>query len=493
MNNGYLKVAAAMPQIYVGGIFQNTQNIKKMIMDLNAQCVDIALFPEMCLYGASQSPLAAQNALITECEEALLEIAQYTKNRQVLCAIGLPLRVEEKILNCVAVVGMGKIWCVIYKSNYKLNFDQITLGDYSIPFSARAIMRCNSDLPVNIAINIGKDLDFFCNTSANIILNPFSADLGQFDNYFDQIKNLSQSPPKAIISASGAIYKTPYAEKSCVIAECGKILSVSVDQPIATAELDIERIAGLRTLANNTFFLTGKTFENAFIELPLEKDTHFVRKRKYSRQPYTDDNFEKIYKRLIQILYELIANTKKKVALRQGEHFWLLLSLLLDTRQNYSVSPSLVTLLLDEPQEQDLIIKNSGFNIQLISQDKSQNIKNAYVLDWAQKNNSLILNGMDRTDYIRHKNHNINCVNPLINFNKTALMAMLRQRRKYDYGWSRILEQNQPSLDDIIIDFFIYHHIDCGLSAQKTKQIAYETFEDIKKTQDLWDEFVVTI
>ncbi|NLC16715.1 MAG: hypothetical protein GX756_02410 [Clostridiales bacterium] len=492
MNNGYLKAAAAMPQMYIGGIFQNTQNIKEMIMELNAQCVDIALFPEMCLYGASQSPIVAQNALINECEEALLEIAQFTKNRQILCAIGLPLRVEEKILNCAAVVGMGKIWCVVYKGNYKPSFDQIALGDYSIPFSNRALMRCNSHLPVNIAINIGKDLGFFYKTSANIVLNPYSTDLKQFDNYPNQIKILSQSPPKAIISACGAICKTPYADRSSTIAECGKILAASATQPIVTAELDIERIAGLRTLENNTFFLTEKAYENAFIELPLDQDTHFARKRKYPRQPYADDNFEKIYERLAQILYELIKNTKKRIALRQGGHFWLLVSLLLDMRQNYSVAPSSFTLLLDGLQDQDLIIKNSGFDIQETSKE-SQNIANAYVLDWAQKNNSLVLSGMDRTDFIRHKSCGIGFVNPLVNFNKTALCAMFSQRRKYDADWSRILEQNQPSLDEIIIDFFIYHHIDCGLSARKTKQIACETFEDIKKVQDLWDDFVVTI
>lgn len=56
MNNGYLKAAAAMPQMYIGGIFQNTQNIKEMIMELNAQCVDIALFPRCASTAQAKAP-----------------------------------------------------------------------------------------------------------------------------------------------------------------------------------------------------------------------------------------------------------------------------------------------------------------------------------------------------------------------------------------------------------------------------------------------------
>lgn len=490
MNNGYLKVAAAMPQVFVGGIFQNTQNIKKLIIELNALQVDIAVFPEMCLYGSSQSSIAAQNTLINDCEDALMEIAQFTKNRQVLCVIGLPLRVEDKILNCAAMIGMGKVWSIIYKSDQKYNFDNITLGDYSIPFSNKALMRCNSDLPINLAIVIGKDINNIFSTSANIVLNPFSADLEIFDNYYDQIKILSQNSPKAIISVCGTICKTPYADKSSIIAECGQILSKGVNQPIITAEIDIEKITGLRTIANQTFSLK----ENYFIELPLDQDTNFVRKRSYPRLPYANtNNFEKIYQRLTQILYELSDNTKKKIALSQGEHFWMMLSLLLDMCKTYALKSELITLLLDN-KDQDTLISNSGFEIQTLKLDeKSQNIKNAYIIDWAQDNDCILLGSIDRTDYLRHRPCNAHFVNPLINFNKTAIYIMLAQRRKYDNDWANILEQYQPKLDDIIIDFFVYHYIDCGLSAQKTKQIAYETFEDIKKIQDLWDEFVVTI
>lgn len=489
MNNGFLKVAAAIPQLFPGGVYQNSQNIKKLIMDLNALSVDIAVFPEMCLYGASQNSLAAQNTLIIECEEALLDIAQFTKNRQVLCVIGLPLRIEEKILNCAAVVGMGKIWGIVYKSDYKLNFDQITMGDYSIPFGDKALLRGDTELPINISIIIGKDINSIYNSSANIILNPFSADLVQFDNYFELIKALSSSPPKAVISVCGTLCKTPYSNKNSLIAECGRILAFG-NQPVVEAEIDIERITGLRTLSDQSMSFV----ENSFIELPIEKSPKFVIKRKYPRQPYADsDNMEHIYDRLVQILYELYSSSKKRLALYKDQHFWTLFSMLLDLRERFSLKNDFAVIVLDEPPKDDIVLK-SRFDIEILNIDaKSQNIKNAYILDYAEKNNLLVLGNADRTDYIRHKLNYGNFINPLINFNKTAIFFMLSQRRKYDDDWAEILEKYQPSLDDIIIDFFIYHYIDCGISSRKTKQIALETFEDIKKIEDLWDEFVISV
>lgn len=475
-----------MPQLYPGGIFQNTQNIKKLIMELNAQGADIAVFPELCLYGGYSS-LAAQNTLINECEDALLEIAQWTKNRQVISVIGLPLRVEEKILNCAAIVGMGKVFGIIYKSDKKYNFDQITLEDYSIPFGTKAILRGDTDMPINIAVIIGKDVNSLFNTSANVVLNPFSADLEQFDNYFDLVKAISASPPKAIVSVCGSINKTPYADKSCLITECGRVLAREVNQSIITAEIDIERITGLRTIYD-----LDLTFESSFIELPLEENLSFVKKRKYQRMPYADEgNFEHIYKRLVEFLREL-TSTKKRLALYYNcEHFWTLFSLILDCH----IKPEDVAVISERPinnEENEIITKAA--DIQIINIDeKSQNLKNAHIIDFAEKNNCALLGGMDRTDFIRRKPCLSHFINPLINFNKTAVYCLLRHRRKYDDDWASILEKYRPTLDEIIIDFFIYHYIDCGISAHKTKQIAYETFEDIKKIEDLWEEFVVTI
>ncbi|HEY8443607.1 MAG TPA: hypothetical protein VIL24_02275 [Clostridia bacterium] len=491
MNNGYLKAAACLPQLFAGGIYQNTQSIKKLIMDLNGQGVDIAVFPEMCLYGASKTSIASQNTLIKECEDALLEIAQFTKNRGVLSVIGLPLRVEEKILNCAAAVGMGKVWGIIYKSNIKFNFDQITLGDYTIPFAQQAVMRTDTDLPINIAIIIGKDLNSIFNSSANIILNPFSADLEQFDNYYEQIKSLSSSPPKAIVSVCGALNKTPYADKSCLIAECGKVLARKSNQPIATAEIDIERITGLRTLSDSCSTLS----ESSFIEIPIEETPRFAQKRRHPKMPYADEeNFEHIYKRLAEILYELTLSKKRLAVYHKCEHFWTLFSLLLDSSELYPLKPANITLLADGLIEKKDLIDISGFGINIINLDlKSQNIKNAQLIDYAEKNKCVILGGTDRTDYIRNKPCLGHFVNPLINLNKTAVYAMLRHRRKNDSNWADILEKYRPSLDEIIIDFFIYHYIDCGLSAQKTKHLAFDTFENAKKIEELWEEFIVTI
>ena len=491
MNNGYLKVAAAIPEVFAGGVFFNAQSIKKLIVDLNAQGVEIALFPEMCLYGAANSSVFAINSAVTECEKALLEIADFTKNRKVLCGIGLPIRVEDKILNCIAMVGMGKVWSIIYKNqnNQKMRFGEITLNDYMIPFSDTAIIRGVGMLPVNLAIIIGSTL-YPTDNSANIILNPYAADLSFKDCHTDQIRILSSMPHRAIISVSGAIYNSPFPQKNAVIAECGEVLSTLNIQGYITADIDVERIIGIRTLSN-----LSATYDNTFMEIPIEENSPISVLRQYPRLPYTAmADFRCIYDKLIDALYSVLKNTKKRIVLEQKQHFWLLVSVIWDMCKKYYISPNeIAVLLFDETKSSNDILNTFGFYIETLPQENiSDNLKNAVILDWAQKNNAVLLGSLNRTDYLMHNDKNNNGVSILINFNKTFLFALLESRRKYDQDWTDILSANQIDVKDILIDFFIFHYVDNGLSAEKVRIIAQKTFDDLNDSfiKEQWNHLI---
>lgn len=490
MNNGYLRVGAAVPEMFPGGIFYNAQSIKKMIVELNAEGVEIAVFPEMCLYGSAYSSNTALNTVVSECEKALLEIANFTKNRKVLSAIGLPLRVEDKILNCVAMVGMGKIWSIIYKNehNQKMHFGEITLGDYMIPFGDNAVIRSTSALPINISIIIGSTL-FPYNNCANIVLNPYSADLDTA-NDTDYIRIMSKTPYRAIVSVCGTLFKSPFPDKNAVIAECGQTLAQMTDKPYIFADIDIERIIGLRTLHGVQAF-----YDNTFMEIPIEDNTPIKNLRKYFRLPYTDvQDYNRIYNRLVDNLYTVMKNTKKRLALEQKQHFWLLLSIIFDMCKKYLINPKDIAVLMFEKNTAgNNIIDSLGFHVELIPiENISDNLKNAAILDWAQKNSAILLGCYDRGDYLMHNIKSQDCVNLLINFNKTFLYALLENRRKYDQSWAEILSYNQIDINDILTDFFIFHYLDNGLSAEKVKRIAYQTFDDVpeSKIQEQWNRLI---
>jgi len=488
MNNGYLKVGAGIPEVIAGGIYHNAQLIKKLIIDLHAQGVEIAVFPEMCLYGASHSSISAQNTVADECEQALLEIADFTKNRKILCTIGLPLRVEDKILNCVAMVGMGKIWGIIYqnKHNQKMHFGEIALGDYMIPFSDTAIMRGACTLPVNISVIIGNNL-LPHNNCANIVLNPYSADLS-FKNDLDSIRVLSSTPYRAIISVCGSLYKSPFADKNGVIAECGQILIKMAEEQYIIADIDIERIIGLRTLNEVQAF-----YNNTFMEIPIEENTSNIISRKYYRLPYTNEqDYNRIYQRLVDSLYSVMKHTKKRIALEQKQHFWLLLSIISDMCKKYFINPKDIAVLIFDNNTDNNLINSLGFYLETIPLDNiSDNLKNAAILDWAQKNNAFLLGSHDRGDYLTHNIKNT-CVNLLINFNKTYLFALLKNRRKYDPNWIEILSLNQIDITDVLNDFFIFHYLDNGLSAEKVRILSEQTFDDLPATKimEQWNSLI---
>lgn len=489
MNNGYLKVGAGVPDVIPGGIYYNAQSIKKLIVELNALGVEIAVFPEMCLYGAADSSLSAQNTVVSECEQALLEIAEFTKNRKVLCAIGLPLRVEDKILNCVAMVGKGKIWNIIYKSkhNQKIHFGEITLGDYMIPFSDAAIIRGACALPINISVIIGNSL-FPHNNSANIVLNPYSADLS-YNNTKDQIRVLSSTPYRAILSVCGSLYKSPFPDKNAIIAECGQTLAKLDNEQYITADLDMERIIGLRTLCEVEAF-----YNNTFMEIPIEENTSNIISRKYYRLPYTDmPDYNRIYDRLVDSLYIVMKHTKKRIALEKQQHFWLLLSITSDMCNKFLINPKdIAVLIFDNDTNTDNFINSLGFYLEIIPLENiSDNLKNAALLDWAQKNNAFLLGSHDRGDYLTHNIKNT-CVNLLINFNKTYLFALLENRRKYDDNWKEVLSINQIDITDVLNDFFIFHYLDNGLSAEKVRILTEQTFDDLPATKikEQWNNLI---
>lgn len=482
MNSGYFKVAAAIPDMTVGGIYYNTQSIKSLIVELNAQNAELAVFPEMCLYGAVNPPISSINSVASECEKAIIDIAEFTKNRDVLCLIGMPLRVEDKIVNCAALVGKGKILAIFYKPEIKFGFLEISLNNFVIPFTNKALLRGDTKLPVNIAVNIGT-IRPYDNINANIVLNLYGADLGNKNFYADYFETISLIPPRAIISVCGTINNNFLPYKSACICECGEILTAKENAQIITAELDIEKIINRRILSN-TSIINGDNY----IDIPVNDDLNYNLTRIYQRLPYISKvNLKVIYNSLVDAMYSIIKIKNQKMAFGHCKNFWLLVSLANDMSKKYNYPPDNIAIIMlegvfDETQKE--FISQLGFNINNVPYKHiSDNIKNAVIADWIDLNNAFLLNGIDRTDLIQNRKINSfsGGVNILSNFNKTVLNACLHFRRAYDNNWAKIMTALIDEPQDIFNDFFIYHYVDNGLSEERVLNIAVDTFKDFGK------------
>ena len=102
MKDGFVKAAAATPDIRVADVAYNTENICKMIDETVANGAKVIVFPVLCVTGYTCSDLFMQDILLKEAKEALFKIADYTKEKDALIFIGVPLAVDGELYNVAA-------------------------------------------------------------------------------------------------------------------------------------------------------------------------------------------------------------------------------------------------------------------------------------------------------------------------------------------------------------------------------------------------------
>ena len=96
MNNGFVKVAAATPDIRVADVEFNKENICRGIEEAEKANAKILVFPELCVTGYTCSDLFDHAVLLKAAKKALLEIAEFTRDRDLLVFVGVPLEVDGK-------------------------------------------------------------------------------------------------------------------------------------------------------------------------------------------------------------------------------------------------------------------------------------------------------------------------------------------------------------------------------------------------------------
>lgn len=116
MNHGFVKVAAATPDIRVADVAYNTQQICAQIDEIAKKGAKIAVFPELCITGYTCGDLFTQDVLLAKAREALHTIAAYTRDKDVLVFVGVPLAVDGELYNVAAALNKGRIIGLTTKS-----------------------------------------------------------------------------------------------------------------------------------------------------------------------------------------------------------------------------------------------------------------------------------------------------------------------------------------------------------------------------------------
>ena len=116
MQNGFVKVAAAVPAVKVADCEYNTLQIENIIAQAEGKGVEIIVFPELCITGYSCQDLFRQSLLLEQVEASMLMLLDFTRNLDIISIVGLPVVVGDMLLNCAAVIQKGDLLGLIPKT-----------------------------------------------------------------------------------------------------------------------------------------------------------------------------------------------------------------------------------------------------------------------------------------------------------------------------------------------------------------------------------------
>ena len=109
MNQRFVKAAAATPDIRVADVKYNTEKICEAIEAAAGEKAKIVVFPELCVTGYTCGDLFTQDVLLRDARAALLKIADFTADKDILAFVGVPLSVDGELYNVAAALNRGEI------------------------------------------------------------------------------------------------------------------------------------------------------------------------------------------------------------------------------------------------------------------------------------------------------------------------------------------------------------------------------------------------
>ena len=340
MRHGFIKVAAATPDIRVADVDYNKGQIIKQMDEAAEAGAKIIVFPELCITGYTCSDLFLQDILLNSAKKALVEIAEHTKNLDALVFVGVPIAVGGELYNVAAALNHGNILGFTTKSflpNYGEFYEmrQFRPG----PKKAEKILFGGKEIP------FGPQLLFVENQMANLIVSaeicedvwsPVPPSIEAAREGATVIVNCSASNEtigkasyrEALISGqsarliSGYIYANAGEGESTtdlvfgghnLIAENGTILAEAkrFSNGIIYTEFDVQKITNERR-KNTTF---TETQEHVLPRIPFGlEQTETILTRTFPSRPFVPRDDQERAKRCEEILTIQAMGLKKRLA-----------------------------------------------------------------------------------------------------------------------------------------------------------------------------------
>ena len=183
MKDGFITVACGTPKLRLADCDYNAEQTFTLMRKAEKAGAKVLVLPELGLTGYTCGDLFYQDALLRGAEQALATVLEATRNLEVVTAVGLPLRVNNKLYNCAAIIQKGAVLGVVPKThlpNYSEFYEKrqfaaapaengtVTLFGKSVPFGNKLVFRCAAMLDLALGFEICEDMWAPCSPAVDL-------------------------------------------------------------------------------------------------------------------------------------------------------------------------------------------------------------------------------------------------------------------------------------------------------------------------------------
>ena len=166
MKHGFVKVAAAAPEIKVADPQYNAQQIIETMRKSDELGVKLLVLPALSLTGTTCGDLFYQNTLLQGAAAALRQIVTASIDMGMLTFVGLPVARDGKVYNCAAAVYGGDLLGVVPMScagdkHFSVPEDdavrEVKIGDlYAVACGTRLLFECEALPGLKVAAQVDR-------------------------------------------------------------------------------------------------------------------------------------------------------------------------------------------------------------------------------------------------------------------------------------------------------------------------------------------------
>jgi NAD+ synthase (glutamine-hydrolysing) len=345
-SHGFVRVAAAVPPVFVADPTRNARGIRDLLRQAQTQGVQIVVFPELCLTGYTCGDLFHQPRLL-DAAKAELENLLDDNPFEGLAILGLPVAIDDQVYNTAAVLQGNDLLGLVPKSylpNYKEFYEArwfapgvraphewLGFGDEEVPFGTDLLFDGTETTP-NLVVGVEICEDFWTPippsshqalAGATLLINLSASNEVLGKSGYRRLLVLNQSGR----CVAGYVYCSCGVHESttdvvfgghCIIAENGALLAESErfrrDPFLIVQDIDLQRLEHERWTMNSFGDsqppARSREWRRLYFELPPGKPPLV---RKIDAHPFVPNVQSELRDRCDEIFHTQVAGLARRL------------------------------------------------------------------------------------------------------------------------------------------------------------------------------------